>query len=151
MINIYHSSKIHGHQDFDKIIERIFRTYNFSKIRKQIEDTVRKCDICVKTKHNQHKFYKLLKSLSTSNRAWKNIILNFIIKLSKFKKKITKAIYNFILIIVNRLIKYNYFLSYKKASTAKDLVYTFFKTIITNHKLLNKIISNRNKLFTSKF
>ena len=65
MINIYHASKIHGHQEFDKIIEKIFRIYYFFKMKKQIEETIRKCDICVRTKHNQHKLYELLKSLST--------------------------------------------------------------------------------------
>ena len=34
MINIYHDLKIHEHQDFDKIIERIFKIYYFSKLRK---------------------------------------------------------------------------------------------------------------------
>ena len=151
MINIYYSSKTYKHQEFNKIIERIFKIYYFSKLRKQIEDTIRKCDACVKVKHDRHKSYKLLKSLSISDRAWKSIALNFIVKLSKFKERITETIYDFILIIVDRLIKYSYFLSYKKANTAKDLVYTFFKTIITNHELSDEIISNRNKLFTSKF
>ena len=151
VINIYHALKIHGHQEFNKIIEKIFRIYYFSKIRKQIDETIRKCDICVRIKHNRHKFYELLKSSSTSNRAWKNIALNFIIKLSKFKERITEAIYDFILIIVDRLIKYNYFLSYKKESTAKDLVYTFLKTIITNHELLNEIISDKDEFFILKF
>ena len=32
IINIYHSLKIYKHQKFDKIIERIFRTYYFLKI-----------------------------------------------------------------------------------------------------------------------
>ena len=151
MINIYHSSKIYEHQDFDKIIERIFRIYYFSKIRKQVENTIRKCDVYVRVKHSQHKSYKLLKSLSTSDRVWKNIALNFIIKLLKFKKKVTKTIYDFILIITNRLIKYEYFLSYKKATFAENLIYTFLRTIVINHELSNKIISNKDKLFTSKF
>ena len=69
MINIYYTSKIHGHQDFNKIIEKISRIYYFLKMRKQIEETIRKCDICAKIKHNRHKFYGLLKNLSTSNRA----------------------------------------------------------------------------------
>ena len=52
---------------------------------------------------------------------------------------------------MNWLIKYSYFLLYKKASTAKDLVYTFLKTIVVNHELLDKIISNKDKFFTLKF
>ena len=120
-------------------------------MRRQIENTIKKCDIYARVKHNRHKFYELFKNSSTSDRAWKSIALDFIIKLLKFKKKITKTIYDFILIIVDRLIKYNYFLLYKKTSTAEDLVYTFLKTIITNYKLLDEIISDRDKLFTSKF
>ena len=52
MINIYYSLKIYKHQDFDKIIERIFKTYYFLKIRKQVENTIRKCNVCVKIKHS---------------------------------------------------------------------------------------------------
>ena len=107
--------------------------------------------MCVRVKHDQHKSYELLKSLSTLDCAWKSITLDFIIKLLKFKKRVTEVIYDFILIIVNWLIKYSYFLLYKKVSTAKDLVYTFFKTIIANYKLLDEIISNKDKLFTLKF
>jgi len=151
MINDHHKLMIHEHQDSNKIIERISKIYYFSKIRKQIENIIRKCDVCIHTKHNQYKLYELLKSLSTSDHAWKSIALNFIIKLSKSKEKVTKTIYDFILIITDRLIKYEYFLSYKKATFAKDLIYTFLRMIIANYELSDEIILNRDKLFTLKF
>jgi len=69
MIDDHHKSMIHEHQSSNKIIERISRTYYFSKMRKQIEDIIRKCDVCIHMKHNQHKLYELLKSLSTSDRT----------------------------------------------------------------------------------
>ena len=105
----------------------------------------------VRVKHDRYKSYELLKSLNTLDRAWKSIALNFIIKLLKFKKRVIEAIYDSILIITDRLIKYKYFLSYKKATFAKDLIYTFLKTIVVNHELLDEIISNKDKLFTLKF
>jgi len=77
--------------------------------------------------------------------------LNFIVKLSKSKKKVIETMYDSILIITDRLIKYEYFLSYKKATFAKDLIYTFLRMIVANHELSDEIISNRNKLFTLKF
>ncbi len=120
-------------------------------MRKQVEDIIRKCNVCICTKHNQHKSYKLLKSLSTLNHAWKSIALNFIVKLFKSKKRVIKTTYDFILIITDRLIKYKYFLSYKKATFAKDLTYTFLRMIVANYKLSDEIILNRDKLFTSKF
>ncbi len=151
MIDNHHKSMIHEHQNLNKIIERISRIYYFSKMRKQIEDIIKRCDVCIWTKHNQHKLYELLKSLSTSDHAWKSIALNFIVKLSKSKKKIIKTTYDFILIITDRLIKYEYFLSYKKATFAKNLTYTFLRTIVANHELSDEIILNRDKLFTLKF
>jgi len=151
MIDDHHKSMIHKHQESNKIIERISRIYYFSKIRKQIEEIIRKCNVCICMKHKQHKSYELLKSLSTSNHAWKSIALNFIVKLFKSKKRVIEAIYDFILIITDRLIKYEYFLSYKKATFAEDLIYTFLRMIVANHELSDEIISNRDKLFTSKF
>jgi len=62
-----------------------------------------------------------------------------------------KTIYDFILMITDRLIKYKYFLSYKKVTFTEDLTYTFLKMIVANHELSDEIILNRNKLFTLKF
>jgi len=69
MINDHHKLMIHEHQSLNKIIERISRIYYFLKMRKQIEDIIRKCNVCICMKHNQHKLYEFLKSLSTSDRA----------------------------------------------------------------------------------
>jgi len=151
LIDDYHRSMIHEHQDSNKIIERISRIYYFSKMRKQVKDIIRKCDVCIRTKHSRHRSYELLKSLSTSNRAWKSIALNFIVKLSKSKERVTRITYDSILMITDRLTKYEYFLSYKKATFAENLTYTFLRTIVINHDLSDEIISNRNKLFTLKF
>ncbi|KAK1523154.1 hypothetical protein CPAR01_14007, partial [Colletotrichum paranaense] len=46
------------------------------------------------------------------------------------------------------LIKFVYFIFYKKLSTIKDLVYIFTKVILSNYGLLKEIIFNKNKLFT---
>ena len=47
IINNYHKLMIHEHQELNKIIERIFRIYYFSKMRKQVEDIIRKCNVCI--------------------------------------------------------------------------------------------------------
>ena len=62
-----------------------------------------------------------------------------------------KVDYDLILVIINRLTKYDIFKLYKKASIAKDLAYTINQIIVANHKMLNKFIIDRDKLFISKF
>jgi transposase InsO family protein len=49
------------------------------------------------------------------------------------------------------LTKFGYFLPYRESSIAKELVYIFLRRIIANHGLPKEIISDRDKLFTSKF
>jgi hypothetical protein len=52
---------------------------------------------------------------------------------------------------MDRLIKYTYIILYLEANTVEDLAYVFLRVIIANHSVLEKIISDRNKLFISKF
>ena len=47
IINNYYESMIHEHQESNKIIERISRIYYFFKMKKQVEDIIRKYDVCI--------------------------------------------------------------------------------------------------------
>jgi hypothetical protein len=64
---------------------------------------------------------------------------------------IIEIIYDLILIITNKLTKYTYFIFYKEELTAENLIYAFNRNVIANYGILKEIISNRDKLFTSKF
>jgi hypothetical protein len=77
--------------------------------------------------------------------------LDFIVKLPPSKEILTGVTYNSILIVTDRLIKYAYFIPYKKGLTVEELVYIFNRNIITNYGILKEIISNRDKLFISNF
>ena len=76
---------------------------------------------------------------------------DFIIKLPELKEPMSNAQHDSILIIIDRLTKFGYFLPYRKSSIAEELAYIFLRRIIANHKLPRKIISDRDKLFTLKF
>ena len=73
------------------------------------------------------------------------------VKLSKLKEPLTKVLYDVILVITDRLIKYRYFILYKKSLTAEKLVYIFLRMLAANYRISDKIISDRDKLFTLKF
>jgi hypothetical protein len=76
---------------------------------------------------------------------------DFITKLPESKELISNAQHDSILIITDRLTKFGYFLPYRKSSIAEELAYIFLRRIIANHGLLREIISDKDKLFTSKF
>jgi hypothetical protein len=62
------------------------------------------------------------------------VALDFVTKLSPFKELMTGVIYNFIIIVTDRLTKYAYFIPYFKNFLAEDLVYIFHKYIVANYK-----------------
>jgi hypothetical protein len=79
------------------------------------------------------------------------IILDFIIIILLLQDLITRIKYDFILVVINRLIKYIYIILYLKASIAKNLVYIFLRVVVTNYNALEEMISDRNKFFILRF
>jgi hypothetical protein len=64
-----------------------------------------------------------------------------------FKEPGTNQSYDSIFIATNRLIKYGYFIPCQKDMSAEDLAYLFNRHVISQHKVLKRIISDRDKLF----
>jgi len=69
--------------------------------------------------------YGQLKSLPIPKGAWKSIALDFIVKLPLLKDPLTGVEYDSILVIIERLTKYGYFIPYLEASDVEALAYTF--------------------------
>jgi hypothetical protein len=88
-----------------------------------------------------------MQSLDILKTPWTSIILDFIVKLLLSRDLITGVKYDFILIITDRLTKYIYIILYLEASTAEDLVYIFFRVIITNYSVPEEMISDKDKFF----
>jgi hypothetical protein len=79
------------------------------------------------------------------------VILDFVTKLPLSREPIIGMIYNFIMVVTDRLTKYAYFISYFKSFSAEDLAYIFHKYVVANYGFLQRIISDRDKLFISRF
>ena len=50
--------------------------------------------------------------------------------------------------IIDTLIKYTYLELYKEVFTIEDLAYIFNKIVIARYRIPNKIVLDRDKLFT---
>lgn len=146
-----HSLPAHGHQGIARTFERMARDYYFPGMRKQIETVIGECDICAKSKSERHAPYGLLKSPAVSTRAWESIAFDFVVKLPLSKEPMTNVAFDAIWVVTDLLTKYGYFVPYKEGSNAKELAYAFLKIVVSQHGLPKEIISDRDKLFTSKF
>jgi hypothetical protein len=91
----------------------------------------------------------MIQSPDIPRTPWTLIALDFVVKLLLSRDLITGIKYNSILVITDRLTKYIYIILYLEASMVEDLAYTFLRVVVANHSALEKIISDKNKLFIS--
>jgi hypothetical protein len=116
-----------------------------------VKEAISEYNTCIRNKTLCYVLYRIIQSLDILKIPWTSIILDFIVKLLLLQDLITGIEYDFILIITDRLIKCTYMILYLEASTAKNLVYIFLRIIIANYSALEKIISDKNKLFILRF
>ena len=120
-------------------------------MRKAVEDYIRQCTTCAQNKSTRHKPYGKQQQIEALQQAGQDITMDFIVNLPLSKVIITDIKYDSILVVVDRLTKYAHIIPWKEKGNAKDLAKVILKKIIANHGILQSIISDRNKLFISKF
>ena len=59
--------------------------------------------------------------------------------------------YDSILTIIEQLTKYLIIIPYLELSIAEELTFTFLREVVSKYKILEEIVSDRDKLFISKF
>lgn len=75
---------------------------------------IRNCDLCKKSKAPKYTPYGKLRPLQIPDAPWHLVLLDFITGLPLSTEPLTQTIYDSILVIVNRLIKYSYFIPFIK-------------------------------------
>ncbi len=151
IIQVCHDDRVSEHLEVKRTEDLIQRRCNISNLKDQIIKYIVKCDSCHRNKIQRDKRYDRVTQLDTLNASWESIIMDFITKLLTSKNLAWGVKFDSILTIVDRLIKYTMFISFKETTTASVLMYTILQELINNHRLSKKFITDRNKLFTSKF
>ena len=72
-------------------------------------------------------------------------------KLLKSKDPITGQEYDSIFIIVDKFTKQGYFIAYIKEILVEDVVQVYIKEVFSKHRVLNKIILDRDTRFILAF
>jgi transposase InsO family protein len=147
-----HDSRTAGHPGVSKTIELITRDFDpWPGLRKDVDRYVKDCETCAKTKHARHKPYGLLMSPAMPNESWSSIAIDFITDLPKSADPLTGTEYDSIMVVVERLTKWAYFIPFLRTAKAVQLAYVFMDKVFATHGMPDEIISDRDKLFTSTF
>jgi len=151
LIQVCHNDRASEHLEVKRTEDLVQRRYNISDLRDQITEYIVRCNSCRRNKIQRDKRYDRVTQLNTLNASWESVTMNFITKLPMSKNSAWGVKFDSILTIVDRMTKYTMFISFKKTTTASVLMYIILQELINNHRLSKKFITDRNKLFTSKF
>jgi transposase InsO family protein len=147
----HHDAPHNGHPGGARTLELIKRSYDHPNLQDKVRKYIRKCSSCQKNKHNTHAKYGLVQFAQVPRMAWQEITMDFITKLPKSKDPITKIAYDAILVIVDRLTKYCILIPFREDYSAEDLGRIVLDRLIRDHGIPEAIISDRDKLFKSRY
>jgi hypothetical protein len=140
-----HDSPMAGHFGIHKTLELVSREYWWPQLRQFVEDYVRSCDVCCRSKIPRHRPYGLLQPLPIPSGPWKSISLDFITDLPLSKN------FDAILTVVDRFTKMAHFIPCTKAINSEETAHIVMKEVFRHHGLPNDIISDRGPQFIAKF
>jgi len=123
LIQECHDSWADEHLKVKRTENLVQQRHNISNLRNQVTKYIARCESCWKNKIQRDKQYDEVTWIDVLNRSWKSVTMNFITKLSSSKNSAWEVQFNSILTIVNKLIKYTMFISFRKIATAPVLMY----------------------------
>ena len=107
--------------------------------------------LCLKSKYLRIRKEGQYQFLLASKRPFQRPALDFITRLSKSKDQSIEVSYDIIYTLVNKLTKYAKFIPCKTIINIEQLSTLLLKKVFINYNIFKQIISNKDKLFTSKF
>ena len=150
VISCHHNDLLAGHFGINKTKELVGRKYYWPSLRKDVEDYVRGCDVCLASKAVRHKPYGDLQSLSIPTHQWKDLLIDFVTGLPLSADWKCDS-YDLILVIVNHLTKMVHYEPVKVTIDTPRLAEVIIDVVVQYHGLPDSIISDRGAIFTFKF
>ena len=148
IIRSLHDPPTYGHPGITRTIDFVERSYWWPGLRRDVAEYVRGCGECQRHKVNNRPTKAPLQPIypRENTNPFEVVALDFITKLPLSNG------YDSILTITDQgCTKMTHFVPCNEVITAEESARVFFETIVSRYGLPNKIISDRDPRFTSKF
>ncbi|WVZ01852.1 hypothetical protein V8G54_022658 [Vigna mungo] len=141
----FHTSKIGGHAGITKTASRIANQFYWPNMQQNIRKFINECVVCQQAKVDHALPKGLLQTLPIPQQVWEDIAMNFITHLPSVTG------YTTIMVVVDRLSKFAYFIPLKSDFSSKSVAEAFIGQVVKIHGIPKFIVSDRDKGFISSF
>lgn len=145
LIKEFHATPVGGHAGVKKTLYRLAAAFSWPHMARDVKLVVRQCSQCQANKYSTQRPWGLLQPLPILERLWEDITMDFITHLPPSQGKTT------IWVIVDRLSKYSHFIALPGKFSAAILAPIFLAEVYRLHGMPRSIVSDRDRVFVSKF
>ena len=147
-IQDYYNNPTYGYLGVAKILQLIKRRFTFPEIRTQVTTYIKRYIAYQKNKSVRHLRYGNLLFSTLLVESQEEVTIDFITRLLPSIEVYIGVSYDTILVIVDRLTKYTYFIPYKAILIAEQLGFLVLDRLIRYYRIPKVFIIDRDKLFT---
>jgi IS30 family transposase len=141
-----HETAYSIHPGSEKMHQDLKKRFWWYGMKRKIAEYVARCDSCQRIKAEHQRLIGLLQPLQIPQWKWDEIRMDFIVGLP-----CTRAGYDSIWVVVDRLTKAAHFIPVKTTYNSAVLVELYMSLIVCLHGVPKKIVSDRGTRFTSHF
>ena len=146
-----HDGPMCGHPGIGKTLKRVQKIKKWKGMKKDIEEYIKNCEVCAQTKRSRQPKEGLSEPLKAPEKPFQRMAIDFITGIPESSDPVTGQSYDMIATIVCTLTKYARFVPCRTTMTAEELAYLLMREVFAHHGIPECIISDRDKLFISKF
>lgn len=140
----FHGSAIGGHSGVPVTYKRMKQLFAWKGMKSSVHKFVQSCLVCQQDKSDRTKLPGLLQPLPVPSMSWQIITMDFIEGLPR------SGGFNCILVVVDTFSKYAHFIPLLHPFTAAAVAKLFLNQVYKLHGLPSVIVSDRDRVFTSK-
>ncbi|PNY06477.1 hypothetical protein L195_g002943, partial [Trifolium pratense] len=141
----FHDSPLAGHSGVRGTIARLTSVFAWPNLTKDVKGYIKACLTCQQSKYSTQKTPGLLQPLPIPSDVWRDISMDFITHLPPSKGKTV------IWVIIDRLTKFAHFIGLPTGFSAATIAPIFMTEIHRLHGFPATIVSDRDRVFISKF
>ena len=146
-----HDHPLAGHQGVKKTLKRIQEKTRWKGMKADVERYIAGCHDCLSSKKDKTKKQGQHNPLETPGRPFQAIALDFVTGFPESEDPATGQSYDMVMTVIDLFTKYAKFIPCRTTMDAEQLAFLMNKEIFSDHGIPDSIVSDRDKLFTSKF